>query len=97
MPRRLAQGAVLLVACALLASAWRCDGAWFEKHVFLPQQFFIPAGRGMVFWFRGAAAATAAVLLLLVPRLPRGAWARGLLLGVLLSLSAAETVLRLRI
>src|SRR4051812_5137617 len=97
MPRRLAQGAVLLVALALLAFAWRCDAAWFEKHVFLPQQFFVPAGGGMVFWFRAAAAATAAILLFLVPRLPRGASARGLLLGVLFSLPAAEIILRWRI
>src|SRR5437868_3737528 len=97
MPRRLAQGAVLLAACALLAFAWRCDGAWFEKHVFLPQQFFIRAGRGIVFWFRAAAAIAAGVLLLAVPRLPGGASARRLLLAALLSLPAAEIVLRWRI
>jgi hypothetical protein len=97
MPRRLAQGAVVLVACALLALAWRCDATWFEKHVFLPQQFFIPAAHGIVFWFRIAAATAASLLLLLVPRLPRSASARGVLLGVLLSLPAAEIILRWRI
>jgi hypothetical protein len=97
MPRRLEQDAVLLAACALLAFAWRCDGAWFDKHVFLPQQFFIPAGRGIVVWFRAAAAATAALLLFLVRWVPRGASARRLLLAALLSLPAAEIVLRWRI
>jgi hypothetical protein len=97
MARRLAQSAVLLVACVLLASGWLCDGPWFEKHVFLPQQFFIPAGRGIVFWFRTAAATLGALLLFLVPRVPRGASARGLFLGVFLSLPAAEIVLRWRI
>jgi len=97
MPRRLAQGAVLLVACALLAFSWRCDGAWFDKHVFLPQQFFIPAGRGIVLWFRALAMLAAALLLFLVPRVPRVASARGLPLAALLSLPAAEIVLRWRI
>src|SRR3954470_6333520 len=97
MPRRLAQGAVVLVALAFLALAWRCEGPWFEKHVFLPQQFFIPAGRGIVFWFRTAAATLAALFLVLVPKVPRGASARGLLLGAVLSLPAAEIALRWRI
>src|SRR5439155_950157 len=48
MLRRLAQGTIVLAAVALFAFAWRCDGAWFDKHVFLPQQFFIPASRGIV-------------------------------------------------
>jgi hypothetical protein len=97
MPRRLAQAAVLLAAGALLAFAWRCDALWFDKHVFLPQQFFIPAGRGIVFWFRAAAAMAAALLLFLVPRVSSGSAARRLLLGALLSLPASEIVLRWRI
>ena len=97
MPRRLAQGAVLLVACALLAFAWRCDGPWFANHVFLPQQFFLPAGSGIVVGFRAAAVTAAALLLLVVPRVPRGASAGRLVLGALLSLPAAEIVLRWRI
>jgi hypothetical protein len=97
MARKLAQGAVVLVACALLAFAWHCDAAWFEKHVFLPQQFFIPAGHGIVFWFRTVTAALATFLFVLVPKLPRGASARGMLLGAVLALPAAEIVLRWRI
>ncbi|TMA16652.1 MAG: hypothetical protein E6J85_18135 [Deltaproteobacteria bacterium] len=97
MPRRLAQSAVLLVACALLAFAWRCDGPWFANHVFLPQQFFLPAGSGIVVGFRAAAVTAAALLLLVVPRVPRGASAGRLVLGALLSLPAAEIVLRWRI
>src|SRR5437879_2528951 len=96
MLRRLAQGMIVLAAVALFVFAWRGDGAWFDKHVFLPQQFFIPASRGIVFWARTMAATTAALLLLLVPRLPRGASARRLLLAVLLTLPAAEGVLRWR-
>jgi len=96
MLRRLAQGAVVLAALALLAFAWRCDGPWFDKHVFLPQQFFIPASRGIVFWSRALTAAIGALLLFLVPSVPRGASGRRLLLAVLLAVPAAEVVLRWR-
>jgi hypothetical protein len=96
MLRRLAQGAVALGALALFAFAWRCDEPWFDKHVFLPQQFFIPASRGIVFWSRAVAAAMAALLLLLLPFLPRGAAGRRLLVAVLLALPAAEGVLQWR-
>src|SRR5439155_12283970 len=96
MLRRLGQGAVIVAALALLAFAWHCDEAWFDKHVFLPQQFFIPASRGIVFWARTMAATTAALLLLLVPRLPHGASARRLLVALLLTLPAAEGLLRWR-
>src|SRR5712671_955486 len=96
MPRKLAQGAFVLVALALLAFAWRCDEPWFDKHVFLPQQFFVPAGRGIVVWSRALAAALGALLLFWVPRLPRGASGRRLLLAVLLTVPAAEVVLRWR-
>ena len=91
MPRKLAQGAVVL---ALLAFAWRCDGPWFEKHVFLPEQFFVPAGRGIVAGSRALTAGVGALLLFLVPRLPHGASGRRLLLAVLLTVPAAEIVLR---
>ena len=97
MMRRLLQGGVILVACGLLLFAWRCDVAWFERHVFLPQQFFIPANRAIAGVFRVAAAMAAGILFLAVPRIPRGAAARGILLGGLLSLPAAEIVLRWRI
>src|SRR6266850_8154358 len=96
MPRKLAQGAVVLVALALLAFAWRCDGPWFDKHVFLPQQFFVPAGRGIVAGARALTAAMGALLLFLVRSLPRGASGRRLLLAVLLTVPAAEILLRWR-
>jgi hypothetical protein len=97
MFRRLAQGAVVLAAVALVVFAWRCDGAWFDRHVFLPQQFFIPASRGIVVWSRTAATAIATTLLVLVPFLPRGASGRPLLLAVLLTVPAAEVVLGWRV
>ena len=96
MFRRLGQAAVIVAASALLAFTWHCDQAWFDRHVFLPQQFFIPASRGIVFWSRTMAAASAVFLLLLVPFLPRGASARRLLVAVLLALPAAEGLLRSR-
>jgi len=96
MFRRLAQAAIVLAALALLAFTWHCDEAWFDKHFFLPQQFFIPASRGIVFWSRTMAAVSASLLLLLVPFLPRGASARRLLVAVLLTLPAAEGLLRWR-
>ncbi len=96
MFRRLAQAAIVLAALALLAFTWHCDEAWFDRHVFLPQQFFIPASRGIVFWSRTMAAVSASLLLLLVPFLPRGAPARRLLVAVLLTLPAAEGLLRWR-
>jgi hypothetical protein len=97
MFRRLAQGAVAAGALALVVLAWRCDEPWFDRHVFLPQQFFISANRGIVFWSRAAAAGSAVFLLLLVPRLPRGAAGRRLLLAVLLALLAAEGLLQWRL
>jgi hypothetical protein len=48
-----------LAGAALLAFAWRCDGAWFERHVFLPY-YFVPPTRGAL-GLRGAAAALASV------------------------------------
>jgi hypothetical protein len=96
MLRRLAQGAVILVGLALFAFASQCDGPWFDKHVFLPQQFFIPASRGIVFWSRALAVATGTLLLFFVPSLPRGASGRRLMMAVLLALPAAEGILRWR-
>jgi hypothetical protein len=97
MLRRLAQGTIIIAAVALLAFAWRCDGPWFDKHVFLPQQFFIPASRAIVFGTRATVVAIAVLLLALVPFLPRGASARRVLLAVLLILPAAEILVRWRI
>ncbi|MFL5313424.1 MAG: hypothetical protein ACJ79H_23575 [Myxococcales bacterium] len=95
--RRLAQGAVAAGALALVAFAWRCDAPWFERHVFLPQQFFIPANRGIVFWFRATAATSAALLLLLAVFMPRGAAGRRLLAAILLAIPAAEGLLQWRL
>jgi len=97
MLRRLAQGMIVLAAVALFVFAWRSDGAWFDKHVFLPQQFFIPASRGIVAWSRTAATAIATLLLVLVPFLPRRAAGRRLVLAVLLTLPAAEVVIGRRV
>jgi hypothetical protein len=94
--RRIAQGVLVLAALALLASSWRCDEAWFDRHVFLPQQFFIAASHGIVVVFRVLSASLAAVLLLVVPFLPRGASGRRLLIAVLLTLPVTELVLRWR-
>ena len=88
---------IVLAALALCAFAWRCDAAWFDKHVFLPQQFFIRAGPGIVLAARTTAAAAAVLLLALVPSLPRGASGRRLLLAVLLTVPAAELVIRWRL
>ena len=88
---------IVLAAVALFVFAWRGDGAWFDKHVFLPQQFFIPASRGIVVWSRTAAVAIAMLLLVFVPFLPRGASGRRLLLAVLLTLPAAEVVIGWRV
>ena len=97
MFRRLAQGAVAAGALALFAFAWRCDEPWFDRHVFLPQQYFISASRGIVFWSRATAAGSAALLLLLVPFMPRGAAGRRLLAAVLLAVPAAEVLLQWRL
>jgi len=97
MFRRIAQGAVAAGALALFSFAWRCDEPWFDRHVFLPQQFFIPASRGIVFCSRAMAAGAAVLLLLLVPFIPRGAAGRRVLAAVLLALPAAEGLLRWRL
>jgi hypothetical protein len=97
MFRRLAQGAAATGALALVAFAWRCDEPWFERHVFLPQQYFISASRGIVFWSRATAAGSAVLLLLLVVFMPRGAAGRRLLAAVLLALPAAEALLQWRL
>jgi len=96
MLRRLAQTAVALFALALLAFAWRCDAPWFDKHVFLPQQYFIVASRAIIFCSRAGAAGMAVMLLLLVPLLPRGAAGWRLLVALLMTVPAAEVLLRWR-
>ena len=96
MLRKLAQGALVLAALAMFAATWRCDEAWFARHVFLPQQFFIQASSGIVFSCRLVAGVTAALLLILIPYLPRGAAGWRLAVAVLLTVPAAEIVLRWR-
>ena len=91
MVRRAAQAAVLLVAAALLAFAWHCDAAWVERHVFLPQQFFIVAGPAVVV----ASRAGAVVLAILVLACVRSA-APQLLIALILAVPAAEGLLRWR-
>jgi hypothetical protein len=94
-----------LAGAALLALAWRCDGAWFERHVFLPY-YFVPPTRGAL-WLRGAAAILGLGLLLggrTIGRrvqllLMRGASGPGMWVASLVALVAAvpmaECVLRL--
>ena len=94
--RRLAQGAILIAALCLLAFALRCDGPWFEKHVFLPQQFLIAANRSLGSYARVLAAIVAVPLLLAIPSLPRRASARALLVTALATLVAAEVLLQWR-
>ena len=88
----------------MLALAWRCDTAWFERHVFQPY-YFVPPTRGAL-WFRGAAAAPGFGLLLggrrlgrRVQSLMRGDGGPGLWLATLVALVAAvptaEVALRL--
>ena len=55
-------GLAWLAGAVWLALAWRCDGAWFERHVALPY-YFVPPTRGAL-WLRGAAAMLGLGLLL---------------------------------
>lgn len=91
---RIVQAALVLAAAALLAFAWRCDEPWFDRHVFLPQQFFIAADRRIVLAARVVAAALAALLLLLVRYIPKGGAAGRLIVAVLLAAMAAEPLLQ---
>ena len=97
MLRRVAQGIVAVGAFALFAFAWRCDGPWFDRHVFLPQQFFVIASRHIVFWSRATAAALALLLVFLAVRTRRAASARRLLLAVLLAVATTESLLQWRL
>lgn len=97
MVRRVAQGAVILAAFALAAFAWQCDARWFDRHVFLPQQFFLRASPNLVFAARGAAFAVAVLLMVLVPYVPRGAAGRRLLVAALVAIVAAEGLLQWRV
>ena len=89
--RRTIQGALLAGALALFAFAWCCDAQWLDRHVFLPQQFFIAADRGIAGWARAGAVALAVGLLLLVRVVPRSPAA---LCAILLAVPAAEGVLQ---
>jgi hypothetical protein len=81
---------MILCALLLLVNAARCDGAWFDRHAFLPQQFFIPADRKIVTAVRAAAVLLALTLLLLVRFVPRGPAARRVLLALVLAIPAGE-------
>jgi hypothetical protein len=94
--RRFAQATLIAAAVAVFAFAFHCDVQWFERHVFLPQQFFISANPRIALVLRTAAAAMGALLLLLVPFLPRGAAARRLIWALLLAVPAAEVLLQWR-
>ncbi len=93
-----------LTGALLLALAWRCDTAWFERHVFQPY-YFVPPTRGAL-WFRGATALLGFGLLAGARRLGRGvqslmrgADGGGVWVGTLVALMAAvpmaEVALRL--
>jgi hypothetical protein len=96
MLRRLLQAVIVVAAAALFSFAWRCDFAWFERHIFLPQQFFIVANPRIVPLTRAVAALFAALLLLAIPRIPRGEAARRLFVALLLAIPAAEVLLQWR-
>lgn len=103
------RGAILaavtgLTGAALLVLAWRCDRGWFERHVFLPYYFVLPA-RGALY-LRGAAALLGLVLLAGARWFGRrvaaslsvagGAWSGAAsLLALAAAVPAAEGVLRL--
>ena len=95
--RRIAQGAVAVAALALAAFAWQCDARWFDRHVFLPQQFFLRASPAIVSSIRAFALGMAAMLFVLARFLPRGASGRRLLFAALLSIPAAEVLLQWRV
>ena len=96
MERRLAQGILALAAVACAAFAWRCDTAWFDRHVFLPQQFFIAASRGIPVGSRILAAVLAVAFSVGAARIRGGASARRALVAILLAIPAAEGLLRWR-
>jgi hypothetical protein len=90
------QTALVALAVVFLAFAFHCDTPWFERHVFLPQQYFIVADHRIVGVVRGAAAVVGLVLLGLVRLVPRGAGARRVALAALLAIPATEALLEWR-
>jgi hypothetical protein len=96
LTRRIVQIALAIAGASLVALAVRCDLPWIERHVFLPQQFFIVADPRIAWLIRGPLAGTGALLLIAVPFLPRGAAARRLLLALLLAAPATEALLQWR-
>lgn len=93
-----------LGGAALLVLAWRCDRAWFQRHVFLPY-YFVPPTRGALY-LRGAVAVLGLGLLAGAPTIGRrvrasmagaggaGAWL-GMLVALVAAVPAAEGILRL--
>ncbi len=58
-----------LVGAALLVTAWRCDRAWFDRHVFLPYYYPYLASTRSVSPIRLGAAAVGAALVTLAGKL----------------------------
>jgi hypothetical protein len=97
-------GLMWLVGAVWLALAWRCDGTWFQRHVFLPY-YFAPPTRGAA-WLRGAAAMLGLGLFLGGPTIGRrvqllmrdasgpGLWVASLV-ALVAAVPAAEWALRL--
>jgi hypothetical protein len=90
MARRVAQALLVLSALALLSLEVLCDGRWFDRHIFWPQQFFIPADRRIITGFRAGVTFGALFLSLLVRFVPRGAAALRILLALAIAIPAGE-------
>lgn len=92
--RSLAQAALLVLALSLFAFAFHCDQAWFERHIFLPQQFFLVADARIASAARIAAAMVGLVLLAFLPFVPHGSRLRRLVIAALCAVPATEVVLQ---
>jgi hypothetical protein len=97
VPRNVARFLVGSAALAFLSFALQCDSAWFARHVFLPQQFFVIASPHIVVWCRATAAALGVLLLLVAIRMPRPDVARRSLAALVLAVVAAEAFLQWRL
>lgn len=86
----MSRASFIVAAAGALAFAWHCDAGWFDRHVFLPQQFFIVADHAIVPAARAAAVVAAILLILLAKYPPR----RRVLVACVLAVPAAEAVLQ---
>jgi hypothetical protein len=93
MARRVAQALLVLCALLLLWLAVTCDGQWFDRHIFWPQQFFIPADRRIITAFRAGVIFGALFLLLLLWFVPRGAAALRILVALAIAIPAGELII----